>query len=284
VDLAGQGHAHRHRRCLHPTLEVEALPRTPSQVVVSANASKVRAGETLALTAKASFTVGGDVDATADAVWTTSDASKATVAGGVVTGVAAGTVTVTATYRGVVGSVTIDVTSACAPVINEVQTYSKGGGDDEFIELYNPCPVAVDLSGSKVAYRSATGATDASSFTFPAATTLAPGAFALLAGSKYQGPSGAAGVVYGAVPGSGLSSTGGGLQWRKADGTVWDSFGWGSATNAYVEGSAATKATDSTATPRSVGRKTDGADTNDNAADFAVTKTPTPAAANVITP
>jgi hypothetical protein len=266
------------------TLELVAVPRAPSLVALSAAASKVRAGETLALKATASFTIGADVDATADATWTSSDTAKATVAGGVVTGVAAGSVTITATYLGVPGTFTVEVTKACAPVINEVQTYANGGGDDEFIELFNPCPLAIDLSGTKVAYRSAAGSTDASSFTFPASTVLTPGAFVLLTGSNYGGPSGVSGVVYGAAPGSGLSSTGGGLQWRKADGTVWDSFGWGSATNAYVEGTVAPKATDSTSTPRSIARKTDGVDTGDNLADFAVTKSPTPGATNVIAP
>ncbi len=266
------------------TLELEALARAPSRVVIAAASTTVRAGETLALTATASFTVGSDLDATAEAVWTSSDFSKATVTGGILTGVAAGTVTLTATLRGVSGSLDIEVTKACAPVINEVQTYGSGQGGDEFIELYNPCTISLDLSGSKVAYRSATGTTDSSAYTFPAATSLPPGGFALLTGSAYSGPTGLSGVIYGAVPGSGLASTGGGLQWRKSDGTVWDSFGWGGATNAYVEGTVATKGTDSTATPRSMSRKSDGTDTGDNLADFAVTKSPTPGARNVVTP
>ncbi|MFM2152676.1 MAG: hypothetical protein RL199_1111 [Pseudomonadota bacterium] len=262
------------------TLELEALPREPSAVKLSAPASKVRAGETLTLTAIASFPVGGDVDATAEAVWTSSDTSKAIVSAGVVTGVSQGNVTLSATYLGVTGTYEVEVTKACTPVINEVQTYGAGGATDEFIELHNPCARAIDISATTVAYRSKDGTSDFRVATLPSQTTLAQGSFALLRSSSSSVPA-ASPLVVGTL--SGLSSDGG-LQWRARDGSVWDSLGWGLTTNMYVEKLAASKATDSTATPRSIARKADGIDTHDNASDFAVTKTPTPGAANVVTP
>jgi hypothetical protein len=52
--------------------------------------------------------------------------------------------------------------------------------------------------------------------------------------------------------------------------------GWGTAANAFVEGTAAT----APPTDESVARQNDGTDTGDNSADFAVMTTPTPGATN----
>jgi hypothetical protein len=61
-----------------------------------------------------------------------------------------------------------------------------------------------------------------------------------------------------------------------ASGVKLDSVGYGSATGDYVEGTAAPK-------PQangSMARRTDGVDTNDNAADFDTAATPSPGAPN----
>jgi uncharacterized protein YjdB len=57
-------------------------------------------GQIGALTATATFDDSSTQDVTASATWTTSASSKATVASGYVTGVAAGSATITATYLG----------------------------------------------------------------------------------------------------------------------------------------------------------------------------------------
>ncbi len=60
--------------------------------------------------------------------------------------------------------------------------------------------------------------------------------------------------------------------------TLVDSVGWGTATNALVEGTAAAAPPTTAAPGTSAGRKPDGDDTNDNAADFVLDDSPTPKA------
>lgn len=45
--------------------------------------------------------------------------------------------------------------ASCYPVINEVMTGTSASSTDEFVEIYNPCPYAMDLNGWKLVYRSA---------------------------------------------------------------------------------------------------------------------------------
>src|SRR3954453_10605537 len=45
-------------------------------------------------------------------------------------------------------------------VVNEGQGGSTASASDEFIELYNPCALPIDLTGSSIVYRSAAGTTD----------------------------------------------------------------------------------------------------------------------------
>jgi hypothetical protein len=77
-----------------------------------------------------------------------------------------------------------------------------------------------------------------------------------------------------------LAGTGGAVGIRDSNGTLLDGAGWGTATNALVEGTAAA-APPSTAPPgSSIVRKPDGHDTNSNAADFSVASTATPGVTN----
>jgi hypothetical protein len=134
---------------------------------------------------------------------------------------------------------------------------------------------AAEIGGWKVVYRSAAGASDTTVATIPMGTTLAPGAFYLLGGAAYAGAA-AADQSFSA----GLASTGGATGIRDDSGALVDSVGWGTATNALVEGSAA-PAPPATAVPgSSIVRLPDGHDTNANAADFTISSTPTPKAAN----
>ena len=159
--------------------------------------------------------------------------------------------------------------------INEFMTGTASAASNEFVEIVNAGTAAVDLSGYKLVYRSAAGASDISLDTIPSGTTLAAGAFLLFGGSGYAGPP-AADQSFGTA----LASTGGGLALRDASGTIVDSVGYGTATNAFVRGSAA-PAPPNTATPgNSDVRLPDGHETGDNSADFSVSTTPTPRAAN----
>jgi hypothetical protein len=73
-----------------------------------------------------------------------------------------------------------------------------------------------------------------------------------------------------------MSGTGGGVGIKDGTGALIDSVGYGTATNAFVEGTVAA----APAAGESIRRSPDGHDTNVNAADFAIDSTPTPKATN----
>ena len=131
------------------------------------------------------------------------------------------------------------------------------------------------MGGFKVAYRSSAGTSDTTLATIPAGTSIPAGSFYLLAGSGYLG-SHAPDQSFSAS----LASTGGGVAVRDTTGTILDSVGYGDSTNAFVETHAATAPPATAAPGSSSGRVPDGHDTNDNSADFSVSATPSPGAAN----
>ena len=159
--------------------------------------------------------------------------------------------------------------------VNEFMTGSTGAASNEFVELVNAGSSAADVGGFKVAYRSSAGTTDTTLATIPAGTSIPAGGFYLLAGSGYLG-SHAADQSFSAS----LASTGGGLAVRDTTGTILDSVGYGDTTNAFVEAHPATAPPTTAAPGSSSGRIPDGDDTNDNSADFSVSATPSPGAAN----
>ena len=159
--------------------------------------------------------------------------------------------------------------------VNEFMTGSTGAASNEFVELFNAGASAADVSGFKVAYRSSAGTSDTTLATIPAGTSIPAGGFYLLAGSGYLG-SHAADQTFSAS----LAATGGGLAVRDTTGTILDSVGYGDTTNAFVETHPATAPPATAAPGSSSGRGPDGHDTNDNSADFAVSATPSPGAAN----
>ncbi|MGZ4281673.1 MAG: lamin tail domain-containing protein [Gaiellaceae bacterium] len=159
--------------------------------------------------------------------------------------------------------------------INEFMTGTSTAASNEFVEIVNAGTAAVDLSGYKLVYRSAAGTSDTSLGTIASGTTLAAGAFYLFGGSGYAGPPSADQSFATA-----LASTGGGLALRDASGTIVDSVGYGTATNAFVRGTAAPAPPNAAAPGNSDVRLPDGHETGDNSADFSVSTTPTPRAAN----
>jgi hypothetical protein len=152
-------------------------------------------------------------------------------------------------------------------------TGTSSSASDEFVELVNAGSATADLSGYKIVYRSGAGTSDVTVATVPAGTTLAPGGHYLLGGSSYSGPSANQSFT------TGLAATAGGLGLRDPAGTLVDSVGYGTATNAFVEGTPAPAPAAVASPGQSAARMPDGHDTNDNSADFA-TGTPTPGAAN----
>ena len=61
------------------------------------------------------------------------------------------------------------------------------GAGDEFVELYNGGPTAVNIGGWKLQYRSAAGASYSAIDTLPAAETIAPHGYYLLASGTSGG-------------------------------------------------------------------------------------------------
>ena len=164
----------------------------------------------------------------------------------------------------------------CGLTINEVQTGSGASAADEFVELYNSCAIpTAALDGWKVVYRAAAGTADSASFSFAAGAVIARNAFFVLGGSSYTGK------TDGALP-SGLSGAGGAVGLRDANGNLIDSVGWGTATNAFVEGSAAAPAPTDVSPPQSIVLFPDGVNSGSNAKDYKVTKKTTPRAPNVV--
>ena len=158
--------------------------------------------------------------------------------------------------------------------VNEVQTGTAASASDEFVELVNAGTAPADVGGWKLVYRSATGTSDVTLATIPSGTTVAAGGFYVLGGSAYGGTPSADQSFS-----AGLAGTGGAVGIRDGDGTLVDSVGWGTATNALVEASAAA-APPATTPGSSIVRLPDGHDTDSNASDFTVSATATPGASN----
>ena len=190
----------------------------------------------------------------------------------------AGTGTVDLTYDGAGRAVLTCVTSGggeAAMTVNELMTGVTGAATDEFVEIVNTGTAAADLSGWKLVYRSAAGTSDSLLATIPDGTMLAAGGFYLFGGAGYvSGP--AADQSYS----TSIAATGGGVGIRDADGNLVDSVGWGTATNAFVEGTVAAAPGTTEAPGTSIGRTPDGDDTNANSADFAIADTPSPGIGN----
>ena len=140
--------------------------------------------------------------------------------------------------------------------INELQT-EGAEAEDEFVELYNGGSCAVQMADYVLYYRSATGTTDSTLWTATSSQTLGPGVFFVLGGAKFT----AVAADFTMAPGASLGAAGGTLALKKGPTTI-DLVGWGTA--AYADGLAAP----APAASKSIGRHPDGADTDNNAADF----------------
>ncbi len=156
-------------------------------------------------------------------------------------------------------------------VISEFQVAGSGTkpAADEFIELHNVGTASVDLSGKRVVYRSAAGSSDKTLRSWASSVVIPAGGFYLLANPVGYSASVVAdsGLGSGLVNGE-LAAAGGGLAIRSGaedTGTIVDSVGYGTATNAFVE-TAATAAPAATASHQR--KASQCQDTNDNSADF----------------
>ncbi len=156
-------------------------------------------------------------------------------------------------------------------VLSEVQT---GGvsASDEFVEIANQGPGAVDLAGLEVVYATSSGSTVTRKATWAASTLLEPGRRVLVANAAGSFAS-IADLTYT----GGFAATGGALALRVVGGTAIDAVGWGDAASAFVEGTAAAAPPAGSSLERAPGGAAgNGWDTNDNALDWFVQGTPSP--------
>lgn len=163
-----------------------------------------------------------------------------------------------------------EITSSCRAsdlIINEVQT-AGASASDEFVEIWNPCNDVVDLRGVHLVYQSAHYSGSGDSATLASFSgVLGAHEYLVVGGESFSGASSYSFST-------GLSQTGGAVGLRDSSGSRVDSVGWGSASNALVEGSPA----EAPADDMSIGR-VDGYDSNDNSSDLFATY-PTPGAQN----
>lgn len=100
---------------IYPTADGWLFDRQDTPVLESLSVTpattSVADGEITALAATATFSDSSTQDVTAEATWTSSDTAKATVSAGFVTGIAAGSATVTASYQGQTDTCAVTVTA-----------------------------------------------------------------------------------------------------------------------------------------------------------------------------
>ena len=156
-------------------------------------------------------------------------------------------------------------------VVSEAQT-GGASASDEFVEIANQGAGAVDLAGLEVVYATSSGSTVTRKATWAASTMLEPGRRVLIANAAGSYAS-IADLTYT----GGFAATGGALALRVVGGTAIDAVGWGDATNAFVEGTAAVAPPAGSSLERAPGGAAgNGWDTNDNATDWFVQGTPSP--------
>jgi hypothetical protein len=156
-------------------------------------------------------------------------------------------------------------------VLAEVMT-GGASASDEYVEIANAGSSDADLGGCELIYVTASGATVTRKTGFVAPLLLAPGQHLLVANSA-----GIYGPLADATYAGGLAADGGAVVLRRADGSVIDAVGWGTATNSYVEGSAAPTPPATASIERLPGGSGGNSqDTNENRADWFVQPNPIP--------
>jgi hypothetical protein len=217
----------------------------------------------------------GWVSNTNSATWTKHDA-RGTSASFLIHGTPgyanwAFTVTVTATPTvtfTLTRTLTPTITTTALPtattvVISEFRTVGPNGGNDEFIELFNPTGSAIAIGGWTLRRSTGCGTTTALMATIPASVALAAGQHYLIVGGNYSGS-----VSADLSANLGIANDGG-VALLNSGGTIIDQVGLCSTTT-YKEGTALTSLT--TNVNRGYDRKASSSgacvDSNNNAVDF----------------
>ncbi len=161
--------------------------------------------------------------------------------------------------------------AAEAILISEVQiTGGPGKTGNDFIELYNPNNVAVNLKGYRLVKRTKSGTTDTNIKSWTADAFIAANGYYLWASSGCTDTA----VIPNATTTMMLSDDNGiAIRFGAADsGVIIDSLAWGGAQNAFIE--SAVFPTNPGAN-QSLARQ-ENSDTNNNSADFFMQNNPTP--------
>lgn len=154
-------------------------------------------------------------------------------------------------------------------LVGEVVTGGTSGSD-EFVELYNAAGLPLDLGGLELVYVTSSGATVTRKATWSGGTLLPSGAHLLVANSA-----GIYAALADALYSGGFAATGGALVLRPIGGTPLDAVGWGDASSAFVERTAApAPPAGQSIERRPGGLGGNGSDTNDNGQDFFVERAP----------
>src|SRR5438552_9775185 len=148
-------------------------------------------------------------------------------------------------------------------VISEFATRGSSSATDEFVELYNPTDNAIDLSGWKQQYKSASGTTWNDRAILPANSSIPAHGFFLIANTSYVGS-----VVPDYTSSLWTSGTGmadnGHVRIIDASTVEVDKVGWGSAID--PEGGSPAPNHGTTANGNSVERKAKASSTADSLA------------------
>lgn len=245
---------------------------------------QVAQGQTVRLHVLATFADASVQDVTPSATYTSDNPAAATFGGpGLVnSGAQPGTATITARLGSATpATVKVTVTTApCHPVINELTVGRMSLPADEWVEIYNPCTNAIDVTNWTLVYRGPNVTTgDDSRLMVTLIGSMASGAIRLYAGNEYAGmsdgiwpdPTGIIGQTDGAV----------GLRRGPMNtGPLADSIAYGAVllNHPFTENNPAPEIVNG----RNASRLPfDGKDDNDGAADFVILTMPTPRALNV---
>ena len=167
------------------------------------------------------------------------DALSATFSMTAATATGTGTLSATAGADTVMASVKVELVSSNHLVISELAVKGPGASSasDEFVELYNPTGEAIDISGWKLQYKSATSS-DATGWsqraTFPENTSLVSHHFYLVASKSYVGavaPDQLAVTSDNVATDLGLAAAAGHVRIVDAQGAVVDKVGYGTTVN-----------------------------------------------------